>query len=209
MISNLDFMKLIKRLRAFTLIELLVVISIIAILAALALPAITGALTRGQATQTLSNCKNLYLATFNMVADGTTTYDEELSWPGDAGVNSWANWAKGITENGYLSTNDFNKMLLAPGIKRAGDSDPQTSDPTAINLYAVTSASPMDAIIFSTANIEGVGDLDKTKLPYGNKLFILFRKGGDGTVYQGSQSTKADLFFPDTSVYSAMDTKLN
>jgi hypothetical protein len=100
-------------------------------------------------------------------------------------------------------------MLLAPGIKRAGNSDPQTSTPSAINLYAVTSASPMDAIIFSTANIEDVGALDKAKLPYGDKLFILFRKGGDGTVYQGSQSTKDSLFFPDTTVYSAIDDKLN
>ncbi len=209
MISDTDFMKLIKRLRAFTLIELLVVISIIAILAALALPAITGALSRGQATQTLSNCKNLYTATFNMVADGTTTYDAALSWPGDEGVKSWANWAKGLTENGYLATNDFNKMLLAPGINRPGNSDPETSTPSAINLYAVTTASPMDAIIFSTANIDDVGPLDKANLPYGDKLFILFRKGGDGTVYQGSQSTKDSLFFPDTSVYSDFDDKLN
>ena len=48
-----------RSLRGFTLIELLVVISIIAILASLALPAITGALSRGQMTQTLSNMKHL------------------------------------------------------------------------------------------------------------------------------------------------------
>ena len=69
---------------AFTLIELLVVIAIIGILAALALPAITGALARGQMTQTLSNMRQLHLATQQMALDGTTTGDPALCWPGDA-----------------------------------------------------------------------------------------------------------------------------
>jgi len=47
---------------AFTLIEMLVVISIIAVLAAFAVPALTSALTKGQMTGTLSNCRQLYLA---------------------------------------------------------------------------------------------------------------------------------------------------
>jgi prepilin-type N-terminal cleavage/methylation domain-containing protein len=200
MISNLDFMKLIKRLRAFTLIELLVVISIIAILAALALPAITGALTRGQASQTLSNARNFYVATFNMAADGLTTSDEELSWPGDDGVGSWANWATQLTKNNYISTNDFNKMLQAPGIKRKTDEDVTKSDTSALKLYPVKSNDPMQSIIFTTANVETLGsaELDEAALPFGNKVFIVFRKGGDGTIYQGNQATKTDLFFDDT-----------
>ena len=48
-----------RRMAAFTLIELLVVISIIAVLASLALPAITGALVKGQITQTTSNYRQL------------------------------------------------------------------------------------------------------------------------------------------------------
>ena len=69
-------------LRAFTLIELLVVISIIAILASLAIPAVTGALTRGQLTQTLNNARQLQLATQTMALDSFTT-GEGPGWPGD------------------------------------------------------------------------------------------------------------------------------
>ena len=99
---------------AFTLIELLVVISIIGILAALALPAITGALARGQMTQTLSNMRQLHLATQQMVLDGTTTGDALLCWPGDTDCPKLGHWATNLVPS-YLSQNDFSKLLSAPG----------------------------------------------------------------------------------------------
>ncbi len=69
---------------AFTLIELLVVISIILILVALAAPALFNTLTKGQMTQTLSNMKQLHLASQQMALDGMTTGDATLTWPGDS-----------------------------------------------------------------------------------------------------------------------------
>src|SRR3984893_16587040 len=70
-------------LAGFTLIEMLVVIAIIATIAAFALPAITGALTRGQLTQAVSNARQVHLATFSMATDGTQTGDAKYGWPGD------------------------------------------------------------------------------------------------------------------------------
>ena len=208
MISEIASMKLIKRLRAFTLIELLVVISIIAILASLALPAITGALTRGQASQTMSNARQLYVATFNMAADGQTTGDTNLVWPGDSGSPSWSAWANGLTTGGYLSTNDFNKMLNAQGVSRPANTAPATVDPTALSVYAVKDSSPMQAIFVCSKNFVTPGTaLVPAALPFGAKAFVVMRRGGDGLVYQGAQATNTTLFFD--TVYTALDTKLN
>ncbi len=71
------------RRSAFTLIELLVVIAIIAILASLAVPAITGALVKGQLTQTVNNGRQIFLAGFQMATDATVQGDVNLGWPGD------------------------------------------------------------------------------------------------------------------------------
>ena len=200
-------MKLLKRIAAFTLIELLVVISIIAILASLALPAITGALTRGQAAQTMSNSRQLYVATFNMAADGQTTGDTNLCWPGDSASPSWSVWATGLTTGGYLSTNDFNKMLNAQGVSRPASTVPTATTPSALSVYQVKDSSPMQAIFVSSANFVTPGTaLVVSALPFGNKAFVVMRRGGDGLVYQGAQATNSALFFD--TVYTTLDTKL-
>lgn len=57
----------------FTLTEFIVCLVIIAVLIFLAMPATTGTPLRGERTQTLSNMKQLHLATQIMALDGTTT----------------------------------------------------------------------------------------------------------------------------------------
>ena len=200
-------MTLLKSIVAFTLVELLVVISIIAILASLALPAITGALTRGQAAQTMSNSRQLYVATFNMAADGQTTGDTNLVWPGDSASATWSTWATGLTTGGYLSTNDFNKMLNAQGVSRPPNTVATAATPSALSVYKVKDSSPMQAIFVSSANFVTPGTaLLVSALPFGNKAFVVMRRGGDGLVYQGAQATNSTLFFD--TVYTVLDDKL-
>ena len=190
-------MKLLKRIAAFTLVELLVVISIIAILASLALPAITGAMVRGQMTQTLSNIKQLHLVTQQMSIDSATTGDTNLGWPGDMPSPSWATWSGNIVSNNYMSTNDFAKMVSAPGVTAPLNTDPTALTPgtksgRAILLYSVSDTNSMDTVLISTSNFtnsaSGGTKPITAALPYSDKGFVVFRKGGDGIVLKANQA---------------------
>jgi len=199
-----------KRSSAFTLIELLVVISIIAILASLALPAITGALARGQMTQTLSNMKQLHLASQQMALDATTTGDTNLGWPGDTG-GSWAGWATNMVGGNYMTTNDFKKMISAPGVIPTSD-DPGSPGKSAVVVYSVSENSEGATVFLSSANFtnsaSGGTKPAATAKPYGDKGFIVFRKAGDGNVLQARQtgSTYTNIIGVYTSVVSGQPT---
>jgi len=185
-------MKTLRSLSAFTLIELLVVISIIGILAALSLPAIAGAMTKGQMTQTLNNFKQLHLATTQMALDGTTTGDTNLVWPGDQASPAWNNWATNLVPS-YLSTNDFNRLLSAPSVIRGATTAP-TTKATAIIVWTVSENSSGDTVFLSTANwTNGTTTLSQSSKPYGNKGFVLFHKGGDGAILLPAQAGQTNI----------------
>ncbi len=175
-------MKNIKRsLQAFTLIELLVVISIIAILASLAVPAVSSALVRGQMTQTLNNARQLTLATQTMSID-TTTAGSGVSWT--TGTNNAALTVPTFTAeliNGkYLTSQDLRKIFAAPGVI-INDTN-FTAANIAFAIMNTTEASPSDQPFVITKNWTA-GTLSPTAVPYGDKGFVVFRKGGDGGVY--------------------------
>jgi prepilin-type N-terminal cleavage/methylation domain-containing protein len=184
-----------KRL-GFTLIELLVVISIIGILASLAIPAVTGALVRGQMTGQLSNMKQLHLATQSMALDSVTTGDTNLGWPGDIG-GEWAAWATNIVGGRYMTTNDFAKMISAPGVIVAPDADPANPGKSAAVVYSVRESSENSVVFLSSANFTnsssgGTAPTAESR-PFGNKGFVVFRKGGDGAVLSERQAGQSNL----------------
>jgi prepilin-type N-terminal cleavage/methylation domain-containing protein len=181
-----------KSSRAFTLIELLVVISIIGILAALALPALFGALAKGQMTQTLSNMKQLHLATQTMALDGLTTGDATLSWPADATTPGWAAWATNLVPS-YLSTNDFAKLLSAAGLQRPNTTAITAKTPSAIIAYQVGENSSGDTVFLSSANWTNNSPLTTAGKPYGDKGFIVFRKAGDGAILLPKQYNNTNV----------------
>ena len=180
--------------RGFTLLELLVVISIIVILASLVLPNILTALTKGQMSQTLSNERQLFLATQAMAVDGLTLGDPNLGWPGDTPSPSFSAWASALC-SGYLSTNDFCKLCSAPGVIVPTDKLPTRATETAFKVYAVQDSSDGNTVFLTTRNatIQGTGTstsltLDSSTKPYGKKGCVIMHRGGDGEILLPNQS---------------------
>ncbi len=192
-----------KKTSAFTLIELLVVIAIIAVLAALAVPALTNALGRGQMTGTMNNARQLYLAGFQMATDGSTNSDPNLSWPGDdATLTTLQTYVQKLVQNDYLKPGDVQKILTAPGTNAVVDSSSgggtggtttvTLSGKSGLKVYKVREPDASNTIFAASANYTYNTALDASKVPYGDKGFIIVRKGGDASIYRKNQATNAN-----------------
>jgi len=179
----------------FSWLELLICIAVIAVLISLALPAMPGGLTKGTMTQTLSNMKQLHLATQQMALDRATTTNTNIGWPGDIG-GTFSNWAGQLVREGYLTTNDLCKLLSAPGIVVPPGRIPATNS-TALRVYSVTANSGDFTVFLTSANFtntpSGGEALQSSAKPYGTKGFAVFRKGGDGTILQARQIGKTNI----------------
>ena len=175
-------MKLTHRsLHAFTLIELLVVISIIAILASLAIPAVTGALSRGQMTQTLNNARQLHMQTQTMSID-TSIAGEGWSWTFN-GTNpgTLPAFCVALMTNNYLTESELRKIFTAPGVIPPIGGEFNTAN-VAFKIMQTKESDPSDSLFVITKNWSSEG-LGAETQPYGNKGFVLMRKGGDGGIF--------------------------
>jgi prepilin-type N-terminal cleavage/methylation domain-containing protein len=165
--------------KGFTLIELLVVISIIAILASLALPAVTGALVKGQITQTMSNYRQLYLATQSASMDAQTSGSTNMGFPADISANcSMADWSNGIVPT-YLSSNTFASLIAVKG------------NPANTLVYAVGASNDPSTVFIGTANITPNGSAGATvenKAPYFTKGGAFVTMGGQAISVVGTNS---------------------
>jgi len=200
-------MKLRRTPQGFTLIELLVVISIIAVLAGLSMGPIQNALVRGQLIQTLSNARQIYTATFNMYNDGASNSDSSLGWPGDlynatdssAKITNLTDFVSRLVKNDYLKVGDL-KIFTAPGISNySGQADAATgalSTPfldknSAFKVYLVADTDQNNTLFLATKNYtynNGTNSLNATYKPYGDKGFVVIRKGGDAAILRKSQA---------------------
>jgi prepilin-type N-terminal cleavage/methylation domain-containing protein len=189
---------------AFTLIEMLVVISIIAVLAAFAVPALTSALTKGQMTGTMNNGRQLYLAAQQMALDGAANSDPNLVWPGDdpATLGTLNAYMTRLVQNDYLKAGDVQKLLSGPGaaaaVATAGSGATQTvtiTGTSAFKIYPVADSNASNAIFAVSSNYIYATALSPTtgggapNNPFGDKGFIVQRKGGDASILRKNNAT--------------------
>lgn len=179
-----------------TVVEIIVILVLLFILALLALPALLSSTHQGIGTmiRTLSNTKQLYLATQQMALDGAAEKNTNIGWPGDIG-GGFSNWNAQLLKGNYISRNDLCKLLSAPGII-ISTNDPFTNNQTALLLYAVRTNSPATAVFLTSANFTNTpdgGTLDPDAKPYGKKGCVVFRKGGDGAILKANQINQTNL----------------
>jgi len=185
-------MNLPNKRHGFTLIELLVVISIIGILASLAIPAVSGALTKGQMTQTLNNVRQLHLATQTMDLDNTAA-GVGGGFPGTENENmaGYTEWIEELQEGKYLTKGDLKKLLSA---ERVAADESLSVGSIGLNLYDTTDTTGLDADesesalpFLSTKNWDGTAPSVAPEAgvqPYGNKGIVVMRRGGEGSILQ-------------------------
>ena len=176
-------------------VNVVVVILVVGVLAAMLLPSGGSQLVKGSHTQTLSNMKQLCMATVQMAQDGRVASDTNPGWPGETG-GTFTNWASQLTIGGYLSTNDICKLLSAPGVVVWPDRI-WPENRTALLVYAVKEDAADQTVFLTSANFTntpsgGVSPLEDAK-PYGKKGFVVFRKGGDGAILLQKQAGQTNI----------------
>jgi prepilin-type N-terminal cleavage/methylation domain-containing protein len=228
-----------KTSAAFTLVEMLVVISIIAVIAGLAFPAISGAITRSQMVQAISNARQVYLATSSMATDGSSTGDPKYGWPGDLAnststdpnvkITTVSDFVTRLVDHDYLKSGDL-KVFAAPGVtpwtgtytapadaNSKGSFSPAYSGDAncAFKVYKVSDKDASNTIFMATKNFTYSSTqttaIDSTKKPFGDSGFVVFHKGGDGASYKKQQATSKNLLgtVPASTQSSSTTTQQN
>jgi hypothetical protein len=152
-------------------------------------------------TGTMNNARQLYLAGFQMATDGASSSDPSSSWPGnDANLASLEDYCEKLLINDYLKSGDLQKILNAPGANCTVNYNASASPPSltlggasALKVYKVSEGDPSNTIFAATSNYTYNTPLATTGKPYGDKGFVVMRKGGDAGTFRKNQATAANF----------------
>jgi len=181
---------LFKNKKAFTLIELLVVISVIGILAALSFPALNSAIKRGQMTKTLSNQRQIQLATQTMTLEYATQSSGSYWTYKDGVVMTLTEFTDELIVGQYLTQRDATILFSAPEVPATIPAS--SEDSIAYKIFAVNNNTPNSTPFLITKNWEN-GQLSKEAVPYGNFGFVYTKKDGSSAIGTATQAGNEDI----------------
>ena len=179
-----------RLVQGFTRTKLFVLLSVVAVLVILAIPLVTSAFAKWKITQFRQNAGSIHLVTLSMATDGETNKDPTLGWPGDlkakGHIANLADFANLLVRNDYLKPGDL-KIFSGPGYKpyqgtlSSGSSGvlvpPFTDENCAYKVYLVKDRDSSNTVF-----------LMSKKDVFGDKGFVVVRKGGDAGIYQKAQN---------------------
>lgn len=174
-----------------TFLTIVVLLSLLGLLFSLTLPAIGNGLVRGEMTQTLSNMKQLHLATLQWTLDNQRIGDSDIRWT-CSGTTSLtrAQWTNGLISGNYLSAADLQKLLSHHEKQEFWFGRIHTN---VIAVFAVAETDPAETLFLATENWQGLTNSQLTKDVYPKQGFIVFRKGGSGAILRPRLSTATNL----------------
>lgn len=167
-----------------TWVEIVFVIFVIGVLAVFVAPAIYQKyFVRGCGVSVyLSAVRQLHMATQQMTLDNKTTGSSTIAWTCDGTKPiTYAQWKEALVE-GYLFPQDLDKLLSGPG---------PTKD--AYTVFAVTNDDPNNTVLFASKNWQGPQSSKLSDEPFKGRVFVVFRKGGDGAILPAKQINRTDL----------------
>jgi hypothetical protein len=146
-------------------------------------------------TASVNNSRQLFLAGQQMALDGSTNSDPTRAWPGDltnapagggsasaAPITTLQDYVTKLVEGDYLKAGDFQKILSAPGVTCTVSSTGSLGGKSALKVYKIRESDSTNTIFAVTSNYTYNTALTETGAPYGDKGFVVQRKGGDAAL---------------------------
>ena len=87
---------------------------------------------------------------------------------------------------------DFAKMMSAPGVP-VSTNNLGTSADKGLKVYNIGENAASTTVFITTANYVYGNPLNRNAKPFGDKGFVVFRRGGDGAIYQKNQATNSSV----------------